>query len=61
MSRKRHLTGDDLKVKTLKKVARETWQGMQKSKFHKVKDRKPSRREKTRDLLDRYLEEEWEM
>ena len=58
MSRKRHKTDDDLKVKTLKKVARETFKGMPRSKYHKVKDRRPSRKEKTRDMLEQYLEEE---
>ena len=57
MSQKRQ-TSDDVKVKAIKKASREIWSKMPRSKFFKVKDRKPSRREKTRDFLEEHMSPE---
>ena len=47
-------------VKAVKKAAREIFKGMPKSHYHKVAHKRPTRRQKTRDYLDMWLEEDYD-
>jgi len=48
----------DVVVKAVKKAARDIFKGMPKSHYHKVKHKRPTRRQKTRDYLDMWMEDQ---